>query len=129
MTPWKRSRFAAAALFLACAGCATKSAIPFEQGSDRNHFDIVLAEAGRGTRAFSCSVRVTDLVAKRTISAEPVEGRAGSPGTTSKVDSESGAVLDVRVEVDAAGRVATCAATVKKGGLLIASDAAKLEVR
>jgi hypothetical protein len=94
-------KVAALALLLACAGCAAR---------------------------FSCRASVTDLVSKRTIAAPPVAGRAGSPGTTSQPDPASGAILEVQLAVDGAGRVATCAAAVTKGGLLIASDAARLEV-
>jgi len=53
----------------------------------------------------------------------------GSRGVGRGVRGMHGARLEVELVVDEEARLATCSADVKKGGLLVTSDAAKLPIR
>lgn len=109
---------AGCALLLFLAGCGG-TRVPFEQGSTRYEFDV-RAEREVGPDAAVGTASVTDLATDERITIERFEAPAGETSTFQAEDTATGARLDL--EVTPADGEVRYVATVRKGGLLIASQ-------
>lgn len=104
----------------ATAGCrSAREVVPFEQGAARYAFDV-RAERDLSHPGAVGLAAVTDLKTKRRLLIDRFEAPAGETSQFSATDPETGARFDLAVTV--ADGEASFIATVRKGGLLIASE-------
>jgi hypothetical protein len=129
MLPARSLLFAlAGALALAGAGCAGRSAAPYEQGDARYEFKFMLTRAPGESGACAASASLHDRMADRRIVIPVFTAPWGVTASASASDSAYGARFQVDVTVDGSGTVGLFAASLRRDGQLIASRTASQPV-
>lgn len=118
----------AGAVALLGLGCASRSAVPYQQGAERYQFQFHLTRAQGEIGSCTASASVIDRMAHRGIVIPIFTALWGSKTTAAWSDSAYAARLDVSVTVDASGERGTFEAALRRGDRLIASRSSSLAV-
>ncbi len=127
-----RSALVATAAGLALAalhGCASRAAMPYEQGDSRYRFEFRLERMAGETGTCSAAVKVRDLAARRDLAIPLFTAPWGASTSRAAADSTYGARLTATVEVKADGASAAFRAELKRGDLLLAARTAAIPVK
>jgi hypothetical protein len=119
----------AVAAGIACSGCASRTAMPFEEGASRYRFEFRLERMAGETGACAAAVRVRDLEAKRDLAIPLFSAAWGKVTDGAATDSTYGAVLSASVDVAADGSSARFHADLKRDDRLLASRTAAIPVK
>lgn len=119
----------AVAAGLACSGCASRTAMPFEEGASRYRFEFRFDRMAGETGSCAAAVRVRDLEANRDLAIPLFSVVWGRVTEASATDSTYGAVLSASVDVTADGSSARIHANLKRDGRLLASRLSALPVK